>query len=100
MVTELKKQADNYKGSLESQNKKIVDLDKRINQQNKIIRQQNARLAEQEEKLTEMNRRLLESEQMMADFKPGISREQRVKERSWGNLLQYGTQMGKGKRIE
>jgi hypothetical protein len=82
MVTELKKQADNYKGSLESQNKKIVDLDKRINQQNKIIRQQNARLAEQEEKLTEMNRRLLESEQMMADFKPGISREQRVKERS------------------
>ena len=82
MVTELKKQADNYKGSLESQNKKIVDLDKRINQQNKIIRQQNARLAEQEEKLTEMNRRLLESEQMMADFKPGISREQRVKERN------------------
>ena len=80
MVTELKKQkkqADNYKGSLESQNKKIVDLDKRINQQNKNIRQQNARLAEQEEKLTEMNRRLLESEQMMADFKPGISREQR-----------------------
>ena len=85
MVTELKKQkkqADNYKESLESQNKKIVDLDKRINQQNKIIRQQNARLAEQEEKLTEMNRRLLESEQMMADFKPGISREQRVKERN------------------
>ena len=75
VVMELKKQANNYKGSLESQNKKIIKLNKRINQQN-------TRLAEQEEKLTEMNRRLLESEQMMADFKPGISREQRVKERN------------------
>merc|ERR1719348_1005396 len=72
VVTELKRQADNYKGSLESQNKKIVELDKRIDQQNEIIHQQNARLAEQEEKLAEMNRRLLENEQVMAD----LSREQ------------------------
>jgi len=68
LVKDLKRQADAYKTAVESQNKKIVDLDKRIDQQNEIICQQNARLAEQEEKLAEMNRRLIENTNQLTDL--------------------------------
>ena len=68
VVSDLKKQADTAKSSVENQNKKIAELDKRIDQQNEVIEQQNARLAEQEEKLAEMNRRLMENEQIIGDL--------------------------------
>ena len=77
VVSDLKKQADTAKSSVESQNKKISELDKRIDDQNEIIEQQNARLAEQEEKLAEMNRRLIENEQIMADL--AASRQEKVR---------------------
>jgi small-conductance mechanosensitive channel len=68
LVKDLKRQADAYKTAVESQNKKMVDLDKRIDQQNEIICQQNARLAEQEEKLAEMSRRLIENTNQLTDL--------------------------------
>ena len=66
VVSNLKKQADTAKSSVEVQNKKIAELDKRLDQQKEVIDAQNARLAEQEEKLAEMNRRLIENEQISA----------------------------------
>jgi hypothetical protein len=62
VLKQLKRQADAYKSAVESQNKKMLDLDRRIDQQNEIINQQNARLAEQEEKLAEMSKRVAENE--------------------------------------
>ena len=61
LVRDLKKQADSYKTAVESQNKKMLELDRRIDQQNDLINEQNARLAEQEEKLAQMSRRLSEN---------------------------------------
>jgi len=66
LLRNLKRQADAYKSAVESQNKKMLDLDRRIDQQNEIINQQNARLAEQEEKLAEMSRRVAENETKMS----------------------------------
>eukprot|EP00092_Neocalanus_flemingeri_P005613 GFUD01006045.1.p1 GENE.GFUD01006045.1~~GFUD01006045.1.p1 ORF type:complete len:327 (+),score=92.43 GFUD01006045.1:98-1078(+) len=54
----LKKKANAYKGTVAAQNKKIVELDRRIDQQDEVIHHQNTRLAEQEEKLAEMGRSL------------------------------------------
>jgi len=68
LVRDLKRQADTYKASVESQNKKMLELDRRIDQQNELINQQNARLAEQEEKLAEMSRRLAENTSQFADM--------------------------------
>eukprot|EP00088_Acartia_fossae_P051560 TRINITY_DN5791_c0_g1_i1.p1 TRINITY_DN5791_c0_g1~~TRINITY_DN5791_c0_g1_i1.p1 ORF type:complete len:447 (-),score=163.03 TRINITY_DN5791_c0_g1_i1:537-1877(-) len=62
LLKNLKRQADDYKNAVESQNKKMLELDQRIDQQNEIINQQNARLVEQEEKLAEMSRRVAENE--------------------------------------
>merc|ERR1711970_928212 len=59
LLRNLKRQADAYKSAVESQNKKMLDLDRRIDQQN-------ARLAEQEEKLAEMSRRVAENETKMS----------------------------------
>jgi len=68
LVRDLKRQADTYKASVESQNKKMLELDRRIDQQNELIGQQNARLAEQEEKLAEMSRRLAENTSHFTDL--------------------------------
>jgi len=68
VVTELKRQNVAYKGALETQNKKIVDLDQRIDSQNEVISQQNIRLVDQDTKLGEMNRRLIENEQKLLDL--------------------------------
>jgi len=62
VLKQLKRQADAYKSAVESQNKKMLELDRRIDAQNEIINQQNARLAEQEEKLAEMSKRVTENE--------------------------------------
>ena len=68
LVRDLKRQADSYKTAVESQNKKMLELDRRIDSQNEIINQQNARLAEQEEKLAEMSRRLVENTSQFTDL--------------------------------
>lgn len=68
LVRDLKRQADSYKSAVEAQNKKMLDLDRRIDQQNEIINEQNARLAEQEEKLAEMSRRLVENTSQFTDI--------------------------------
>lgn len=68
LFAELKRHADTYKGAVDTQNKKIVELGQRVEHQDEQIAQQNTRLAEQEEKLAEMNRRLLENEQVVSDL--------------------------------
>ena len=50
-----------YKNTVETQNSKIVDMDKKIDQQNEIIQQQNAKIAEQAEKIAAIHRRFVES---------------------------------------
>ena len=50
-----------YKNTIETQNSKIVDMDKKIDQQNEIIQQQNAKIAEQAEKISAIHRRFVES---------------------------------------
>ena len=79
VVSNLKKQADTAKSSVEVQNKKIAELDKRLDQQKEVIDAQNARLAEQEEKLAEMNRRLIENEQIMADLAQSAQEKSRYR---------------------
>jgi len=54
----LKRKASAYKETVVAQNKKLVELDRRIDQQDEVIHYQNTRLAEQEEKLADMSRRL------------------------------------------
>ena len=61
MISQLKKEAEGYKDTVTSQNKKIVEMDKKIDQQNEVIQQQNVMIVEQMEKLAEMNRRMIES---------------------------------------
>merc|ERR1711981_176832 len=61
MISQLKKEAEGYKETVTSQNKKIGEMDKKIDQQNEVIQQQNVMIVEQMEKLAEMNRRMIES---------------------------------------
>ena len=49
-----------YKNTVEVQNSKIVDMDKKIDQQNEIIQQQNAKIAEQSEKIAAIYRSCVE----------------------------------------
>jgi len=74
LVRDLKKQADSYKTAVESQNKKMLELDRRIDQQNELINEQNARLAEQEEKLAQMSRRLSENTSQFTEMDEGKSK--------------------------
>ena len=58
VVNCLKRKANAYKETVVAQNKKLAELDRRIDQQDEVIHYQNTRLDEQEEKLAEMSRRL------------------------------------------
>jgi Cu2+-containing amine oxidase len=62
LIARLRKQADIYKGTVDVQNNKIVEMDKKIDSQNEIIQQQNAKIAEQTEKIAEIHRRLIGSD--------------------------------------
>jgi hypothetical protein len=54
----MKRKSNSYKVTVNVQNKKIVELDRKVNQQDEVIHQQNTRLVDQEERLAEMGRRL------------------------------------------
>jgi len=80
-VRDLKRQVDSYKTSVESQNKKMLELERRNDQQDEFINQQNARLAELEEKLAEMSRRVAENTSQftdLADDSPGLTSSPRL----------------------
>ena len=62
LIARLRKQTDIYKGTVDVQNNKIVEMDKKIDSQNEIIQQQNAKIAEQTEKIAEIHRRLIGSD--------------------------------------
>jgi len=61
LITRLRKQNDLYKSTVDVQNNKITDMDKKIDQQNEIIQQQNAKIAEQAERIEAIHRRISES---------------------------------------
>ena len=61
LITRLRKQNELYKSTVDVQNNKITDMDKKIDQQNEIIQQQNAKIAEQAERIEAIHRRISES---------------------------------------
>jgi len=61
LISRLRKQNEVYKSTVDVQNNKIVDMDKKIDQQNEIIQQQNAKIAAQAEKIEAIHRRIAES---------------------------------------
>merc|ERR1719347_1137008 len=61
LITRLRKQNELYKSTVDVQNNKITDMDKKIDQQNEIIQQQNAKIAEQAERIEAIHRRIAES---------------------------------------
>jgi len=89
MINCLKKKANTYKVTVGAQNKKMIEMNQRIDQQDEVIHQQNNRIDQQEEKLAEMNRRLAAisggGTKRVAEH---IEEERTVKKRKFGSSVE------------